>query len=308
MKSEALTRIPLLSLRHLESAVRLGTFDLAARELNVTPSAVSQQIKRIEDSLGHALFERSSNRVMPNARAVELGRILSEAFELVEAGVRQAMSDGGEQSVKIRLYQTWANRWLVPRLESFTRSHPDVAVEFETGFEAVDFSRTDADLALSMQAASTRTLLRKQIMTPRLTPVCTAAVASRLSSPGDLAQMARIASRNRMPDWQHWLVSAGYPQVDQRPMLVFSNSTLVYESALSGAGVAIAQVELVLSDLESGRLVQPFPLTIPSDTPICLFEPEMRGRRAAVRKFRAWLLSEIEGIVARTDAYLLTVR
>ncbi len=307
MKFDALTRVPLLSLRHLESAVRLGSFDLAARELNVTPSAVSQQIKRTEDSLGHSLFERSSNRVTPNARAMELGSILSEAFELIESGVRQAMTDGGEQSVKIRLYQTWANRWLVPRLEGFTRAHPEIAVEFETGIEMVDFSRTDADMAISTHAAQTRSARRKQIMTSRLTPVCTPALAARLTSPGDLAQVARIVSRNRMSDWQRWLDAAGYSQVDQRPMLVFSNSTLVYESALSGAGVAIAQVELVLNELESGRLVQPFPLALTSDTPIFLFEPEMRGRRAAVRKFRAWLLSEIDEIVARTDAYLLKV-
>ncbi len=305
MKPDALTRVPLLSLRHLEAAVRLGTFDLAARELNVTPSAVSQQIKRIEDTLGHALFERSGNRVTPNARAAGLGRMLSEAFELIESGVRQAMTDGGEQSVKIRLYQTWANRWLVPRLEGFTRAHPELAVEFETGIEAVDFSRTDADLALAMHAAPTRTVNRKQIMTPRLTPVCTPALAERLATPGDLAQVARIASRNRMLDWPRWLDAVGYPQIDQRPMLVFSNSTLVYESALSGAGVAIAQVELVLNDLESGRLVRPFPAAIPSDTPVYLFEPELRSRRAAVREFRAWLLSEIEAIVTRTDAYLL---
>lgn len=193
MKSDTLIRAPLLSLRYRESSVRLGSLDLAAQELNVTPSAVSQQIKRNEDSLSHALFE---------------------AFARVEAGVRQAMTDGGAQSVKIRLYQTWANRRLVPRLESFTRSHPNVAVEFETGIEAVDFSRTDADLALSVQAAPTRKLRRKQIMTPRLTPVCAPTLAARLSSPGDLAQVARIASRNRMPDWQHWLDAAGHPQID----------------------------------------------------------------------------------------------
>ncbi len=193
MKSDVLTRIPLLSLRNLESAVRLGTFDLAARELNVTPSAVSQQIKRIEDCLGCALFERASNRVTPNACALELGHILSEAFELIEAGVRQAMTDGGEQAVKIRLYQTWANRWLVPRLESFTRTHPDVAVEFETGIEAVDFSRTDAELALSLEAAPTRTVRCKQIMTPRLTPVCVPALAARLSTPGGGAQIQGLA-------------------------------------------------------------------------------------------------------------------
>jgi len=304
MKTDLLTRIPLLSLRHLEAAIRLGTFDLAARELNVTPSAVSQQIKRVEESLGHALFERSSNRVAPNARARELGRVLSEAFELVDFGLRQAMTGTSEQSVKIRLYQTWANRWLVPRLENFTRRHPEIAVEFETGVDAVDFSRTDADLALSTLTAQTRTVSGQQIMVPRLAPVCTPALARRLTRPEDLANVARIASRNRMADWPRWVEAQGLRQVDQRPLLVFSNSTLVYESALSGAGVAIAQVELVLADLESGRLVRPFPLTIRSDAPIMLYQHDIRVRRPSVRKFRSWMLSEIDALVARTDAYL----
>lgn len=307
MKTDFLTRIPLLSLRHLEAAIRLGTFDLAARELNVTPSAVSQQIKRIEESLGHALFERSSNRVTANARAVELGRILSEAFELVDFGLRQAMTGATEQSVKIRLYQTWANRWLVPRLEIFTRRHPEIAVEFETGVDAVDFSRTDADLALSTLTAQSRTISGRPIMVPRLAPVCTPAVARRLSRPEDLANVARIASRNRMTDWPRWLDAQGLQQLDQRPLLVFSNSSLVYESALSGAGVAIAQVELVMADLETGRLVRPFPLTIASDTPIMLFEHPIRVRRPSVRKFRNWMLGEIDALVVRTDSYLQSV-
>ena len=199
MKTGVLARIPLLSLRHLEATVRLGSFELAAKELNVTPSAVSQQIKRIEESLGQALFERSGNRATPNARALDLGRILSEAFELVDLGLRQAMAGAGEQSVKIRLYQTWANRWLVPRLESFTRSFPEIAVEFETGFGAVDFARTDVDLALSMQATQSPTISGQLVMVPRLAPVCTPTLAARLTAPAIAQGRARASmARNRV--------------------------------------------------------------------------------------------------------------
>lgn len=308
MRTDVLARFPLLSLRHLEAAIRLGSFDMAARELNVTPSAVSQQIKRIEASLGQSLFERSANRVVPNVRAQELGRVLSEAFERMDFGLRQAMSEAGEQSVKIRLYQTLANRWLVPRLERFTRQFPEIAVEFETGLDPVDFSRTDADLALSTEATASRSVHGEQVLVPRLCPVCTPAVMRRVTTAEDLAQLPRIASRNRMNDWPRWLEAAGQPQVDQRPLLVFSNSTLVYESALSGAGVAIAQLELVLGDLESGRLVRPFPDTINSDIAILLFEHETRRRRPSVRKFRDWLLDEIADLARRTDSYLSVAR
>lgn len=304
MKSDSLTRFPLLSLRHVEAAVRLGSFDLAAQELNVTPSAVSQQIKRVETGLGQPLFERSANRVIPNARARVLGGILSDAFEMIGGGLSQASGETGEDAVKIRLYQTWANRWLVPRLERFTRQYPEIAVEFETGMDPVDFSRSDADLVLAMPTSQPRMAKGEQVMVPRLCPVCAPSLAGRLRSLEDLGHVPRIASRNRMDDWQHWLEATAQPQIDQRPLLVFSNSTLVYESALSGAGVAIAQVELVLSDLQNGRLVRPFSMTVPADAPAFLFEPEMRRRRSPVRKFRSWLLQEIEDLVARADAYL----
>lgn len=302
MKTDLLARFPLLSLRHLEAAVRLGTFERAASELNVTPSAVSQQIKRIEAGLGRPLFDRTANRVVPNARALDLGRTLTEAFALIGTGLDLALSDAAAQSVKIRLYQTWANRWLVPRLERFTRRFPDIAVEFETGREAVDFARTDADLALSSEVQPSRLVRTRPVLIPRLAPVCTPALAERLRHPADLAQVARIASRNRMMDWPLWLEAEGQAQVDQRPLLVFSNSTMVYESALSGAGVAIAQVELVLGDLETGRLVRPFPRTIRSDTPILLLEHEARVRRPGVARFRSWMIEEIDALVARADA------
>lgn len=304
MTHPLLARYPLLSLRHLEAAVRLGSFDKAAAELKVTPSAVSQQIKRVEARLGHPLFERSANRVMANNRGRELGHILSEAFERIDAGLRRAMSEGGEHSVKIRLFQTLANRLLIPRLARFTRQFPDIAVEFETGFGPFDFSQSDVDLALSTEVAPGTKLISEPILTPRLCAVCTPDLGKKLKSLDDLANFPRIASRNRMHDWPRWLEAADLRMLDQRPLLVFSNSTLVYESALSGAGVAIAQLELVLGDLTSGRLVRPFPQTIQSDTPLYLFEPDTGLRRPSVRRFRKWLLDEVADLVRRTDAYV----
>lgn len=304
MKHDLLARYPLLSLRHLEAAVRLGSFDKAAAELKVTPSAVSQQIKRFEASLGHPLFERSANRVMANNRGKELAQVLSEAFDRIDFGLRRAASEGGAPSVKIRLYQTLANRLLIPRLAKFTRQFPDIAVEFETGFEPFDFSQTDVDMVFSTEVATGRKLVSEQVLVPRLCAVCAPEVMRNLNSLDDLANFPRIASRNRMHDWPRWLEAADLQKLDQRPLLVFSNSTLVYESALSGAGVAIAQVELVLGDLESGRLVRPFAQTIQSDSPLSLFEPDIAERRPSVRKFRKWLLEEIADLVRRTDVYL----
>ncbi|PJE28125.1 hypothetical protein CVM50_14275 [Pseudooceanicola marinus] len=100
-------------------------------------------------------------------------------------------------------------------------------------------------------------MTRVPLFTPHLLAVCTPAVAERLGPKVDLSLTTRIASRNRMEDWPNWMAAAGRTWDDKKPLMVFSNSTLVYEAALAGNGVAIAQLELVLQDLAEGRLVRP---------------------------------------------------
>ncbi|MDO1582562.1 LysR substrate-binding domain-containing protein [Rhizobium oryzicola] len=302
MNTSILSRIPLLALRHLEAAVRLGSFETAARELNVSASAVSQQIHRIERSIGFSLFERLGNRTVPTRRGLELGRVLTQAFDAIAIGVEEAASSGMSHGVKIRVYQTLANRWLIPNLEDFSRQYPEVSVEFETGSGDVDFSHTDADMAICFNAASSRRVLRQELFSSRLTPVCTPRVA--LENATDLASVPRISSRNRMSDWPTWLSASGFKQERQTRLLLFSNSTLAYEAALAGMGMVVAQIELVINDLQSGRLVQPFATCIRSQQSVALLEPEIRPRNPAATAFRQWVVQEVKALTHRTDLFL----
>ncbi|WP_386803822.1 LysR substrate-binding domain-containing protein [Litorisediminicola beolgyonensis] len=299
-----MSRLHLQGLRHLEAVVRLGTFDAAARELHVTPGAVSQHIKRLEDRLGVSLFHRYGNRSEPNDAARQIARTLSDAFEQIEQALEQGTGRSESASVKIKLYQTWANRWLIPRLEAFSEQYPDISVEFETGIESVDAGWGDLDMALSMRPDTSPNYTRVPLFTPRLLAVCTPAVAERLGPEVDLSRTARIASRNRMEDWPNWMAAAGLSADDKKPVMVFSNSTLVYEAALAGYGVAIAQLELVLQDLREGRLVRPAPTVIDAASPIVLLQPVSRARRGAARLFHKWLVVEAERLRTRTQAYL----
>lgn len=299
-----LGRVPLQSLRHLEAVVRNGTFEAAARELNVTSGAVSQQIKRLEDALGVGLFTRSGNRSIPNDRAVEIARTLNDAFSRIEAVLDAQTDRARSQVVKVKVFQTWANRWLIPRLDQFSQQFPDIAVEFFTGYGAVDLNREGIHLALHLGNSEDEGAVAVPLLTPHLAPVCTPAVAAGISGVRDLLQMPRIASRNRMQDWARWTAATEFVPDESRPLMVFSNSTLVYEAALAGNGVAVAQLELVLGDLQSGRLVRPLPQVVEAEGPLCLIMVDGAMRRPAPRHFRDWIITEADRLRQRTAAYL----
>lgn len=303
-ETSILSRLHLQSLRHLEAVVRLKTFEAAARELNVTPGAVSQQIRRLETNLGVSLFRRYGNRSEPTEAAVQMSQTLRDAFTQIENALDVATGKSETRAVKIKIFQTWANRWLIPRLEAFGQKHPGIAVEFETGIESVDAGWSDLDLALSLRSEQSPSFRRYPLFTPHLCPVCTPAVALQIASASSIERVPLIASRNRMSDWQGWLAETDYLADEQKPLMVFSNSTLVYEAALAGNGVAIAQLELVLPDLAAGRLERPFPEVIMADEPISLLQPVARARRAAPNLFRDWLIAEAELLRQRTEAYL----
>jgi LysR family glycine cleavage system transcriptional activator len=196
------------------------------------------------------------------------------------------------------------NRWLIPRLKAFSHQYPDISVEFETGIESVSAGWGNIDMALSMRPEESPDYTRVPLFTPHLLAVCTPAVAARLGPEVDLTRTTRIASRNRMEDWPNWLAAAGLSIDDKKPLMVFSNSTLVYEAALAGNGVAIAQLELVVQDLKEGRLMRPVPTVIDAVSPIVLLQPVSRSRRIAASLFHDWLVAEAESLRARTQACL----
>ncbi|WP_165223238.1 LysR substrate-binding domain-containing protein [Affinirhizobium pseudoryzae] len=302
-ETSILSRLHLQALRHLEAIVRLKTFEAAARELNVTPGAVSQQIRRLEENLGVPLFRRHGNRSEPTEAAIQIAQSLGDAFRGIEVALEQVV--GRElKAIKFRVFQTWANRWLIPRLDAFYQQHPGIAVEFETGIDTVDTDRPDLDMALTVRTVESAGHKLIPLFTPHLCPVCTPSVAVQLGPTLDLARVPLIASRNRMADWPRWLDRADRAANDQTPLLVFSNSTLVYEAAMAGNGLAIAQVELVLNDLLAGRLVRPFPEVIEANEPISIVLPTSRAHRGAPMAFRTWLLSEAALLRERTESYL----
>ena len=301
---------PLNGLRAFEAAGRHLSFSKAAQELNVTPAAISHQIKGLEDHLQVQLFRReprallltdAGQRALPEVRA---------AFEQLAEAV-EGLRDAGEASqhvLTVSAVPSLSAKWLVPRLDRFRRQHPEIDVLLDATGTLVDFSREqEIDMGLRYGTGDYPGLETIRLAPGDVVPVCSPEVANAdppLQRPEDLATRTLIHTRwgsgATDPDWGEWLRSAGVSDVDSRRGPRFNHSEYALQAALQGQGVALVMRVLVEDDLAAGRLVAPF------DTPgsgpgrdraprfsYWIVVPKAKLKLKRVRAFRDWLLDEM---------------
>jgi LysR family glycine cleavage system transcriptional activator len=301
---------PLNGLRAFEAAGRHLSFSKAAQELNVTPAAISHQIKGLEDHLQVQLFRReprallltdAGQRALPEIRA---------AFEQLAEAV-EGLRDAGEASqhvLTVSAVPSLSAKWLVPRLDRFRRQHPEIDVRLDATGTLVDFSREqDIDLGLRYGTGDYPGLETIRLAPGDVVPVCTPEVANAdppLRRPEDLATRTLIHTRwgsgATDPDWGEWLRSAGVPDVDSRRGPRFNHSEYALQAAMQGQGVALVMRVLVEDDLAAGRLVAPFDAAdggrgrdrCPQFS-YWIVAPKAKLKLKRVRAFRDWLLDEM---------------
>ncbi len=291
---------PLNALRVFEAAARLLSFTKAAEELHVTPGAVSQQIKALEEFIGAPLFRRQKRSLLLTDEAQAALPVLREGFDrLADAGrLLSARTESGKLTVSIA--PSFAAKWLVPRLDRFQERHPDVDVWVSADMEVVDFAAADVDLAIRYGPGGYEGVVVEQLMAETIVPVCSPRllVGDRpLRAPADLARFALLHDGSpdkdeSSPTWPMWLKAAGVSAIDGKRGPKFNQSSLVIEAAVAGRGVALAKQQLALADLEAARLVIPFDLTTPSAFAYFIVHPHSRGHSPAVKAFKAWLHAE----------------
>jgi LysR family glycine cleavage system transcriptional activator len=280
-----------------EAAGRTLSFVRVARELHVTPGAVSRQIQALEEHLGAKLFLRHHKRVelTPVGREylAEIGPSLGR-IAAVSARIRGASSRG---ALSICSYPTFAIRWLLPRWGRFYDRFPEIDVRLTTSLNPVDFARDDYDLAIQVAdvGRSRPGLVSHRLVDVVVFPVSSPAVARELRTPGDLARQTLVHSAARPLDWARWLETAGIVGVDPAKGLRFESLNLAIQAAIEGIGVAMGLEALIRDDLAQGRLVRPFAAARRSGRPFHLVYPETRAGDAKVMAFRDWLLDEAAG-------------
>lgn len=286
--------IPLSTLRAFEAAARLLSFEKAASELHVTASAVSQQVARLEDRLGTPLFERQHRKVALTDAGRELSRPMIKAFGAIDRALIAAQHSAQHDSIKLAIYQTWASRWLIPRLGEFSRAFPKVDVQFETGLDQVDLERSDFDFAVRWLEARSVPEAAHALFEEILVPVCAPALAKQLGKLEDLAAVSFIRSANRPDDWSAWLAANGTLNVNGHGSLKFSNTSLALGAATTGAGVLVGQVHLFLPELASGALVMPFKTGVRTGRSLYLLASPLALQRSSNAAFMAWIVDEAQ--------------
>jgi len=294
---------PLNSLRAFEAAARHSSFRLAAAELFVTPGAVSQQVRQLEDYLGLSLFERLPRAV----RLTRAGQDLFAAATRHLRGIAQAVERLKPQpdTMTISTVPTFASRWLMPRLPHFTMRCPSVEVRVDATPDVVDLEQERYDLAVRYGKGSYPGVHARLLFQGIVAPLCSRAYRAEHfdgRDPDQAWRTVRLLHENPPDDyWPGWREGTGLAATDAEAGMYFSHGLLALSAAIEGQGVALQPIEFVERELASGALVLADEHYYDTGRGYYLLWPR-RELRPAVENFRDWLLNEMESSVPASAA------
>ena len=295
-------RLPSLNaLRAFEAAARHLSLTKAARELHVTPAAVSHQLKALEADLGVTLLRRVKGEFVLTETAQAALPVLRAGFDRIGEAARRLRADEARDFLTISAGATFAASWLVRRLGHFSQAHGDIEVRLQTSDETVDFARDGVDIAIRFGAGSYPGLAAIRLFDEEIYPVCSPNLPKPgrpLEQPGDLAGHTLLHvewSRHEGEtfDWEMWLKAAGAGDVDASRGPRFSHTNLALQSAIEGQGLALGSDSLARDDLASGRLIRPFEVALAVNFAYYLVYPEATADWPKIAAFRHWILAEI---------------
>jgi LysR family transcriptional regulator, glycine cleavage system transcriptional activator len=245
-------------LRAFEAAARLQSFALAARELCLTPSAISHQVKELEEYFGRPLFIRRNRRIEPTPEALRLLDSLSRVFDVIESACAEVSLAPRAQVLAVYCPPSFAVKWLAPRLPDFARHYPDITLRLSTGPEAVDLNRAqEIDVAISYGSALERPgIVTEALGREPLVPMCAPALLEHAPTVEQLLQQATlIESALSRVTWRDWFDANGLPMPD-RPRPSFDRAALAISAAVDSMGLVLESVRLAERELARGELVE----------------------------------------------------
>src|SRR3954454_11937939 len=250
---------PLAMLRAFATAGRLESFRDAARELGVTPSAISHQVAGMERWVGAPLFERSARQVRLTAIGRALSADLNVAMEMTFASLTRARREAAETVLHISASPLFTNAWLAARLARFQDNHPDMVLQIEASSEPPSFETDRPDVAIHAVLEPPSGIVAHKLIDLRAIPLCAAALTPSLREPGDLARATLIDVTSAPVGWRDWLEAQGLTKFAIRSTLSFDNLPSALEAAVAGLGVVLATSPLALDTSAAMQLVAPFP-------------------------------------------------
>lgn len=287
---------PLSAVRVFEAAARHENFTTAAAELGMTQAAVSYQIRLLEERLGTILFRREKKRVYLTDAGARIAPQLTRAFDAIDGAFARLRAED-EAMLTISTSNTFANTWFAWRLGGFQMAHPDMAVRLAATDALADFVTDDVDVAVRSGRGPWPDLAAELLFRVNFTPMCSPDFLARHGgalAPADLLRLPLISPHDIW--WPYWLREAGVdvPEGSIRPGIRLDSQAHEGNAALAGQGVAMLTPFFWREDLKAGRLVRPFAQVSTRGFGYWLVYPEYRRHVAKIKRFRDWLLAEVE--------------
>lgn len=294
---------PLNALRAFEAAARAGSYVAAAEELGVSPAAVSQQVRNLEEYLGKQLFMRFNNRVVLTDAGQAVYAGASESLQAISTLTEQIMSGHARSRLVISVITSIAERWLESRLAAFARQHPSIRIDLRVEQDPVDFARHNIDLRIcygaNLYTEMTVILLKQDEVLPLCSPsylernVDAKTLGMKAVPHDDLIHTNWGPMFFSHPTWKAWYAKAGLNRPDDLKGYQIGTSGLVLDMARDGVGVALGQRMMASGDLAAGRLVSLSDVTIKLGHPYCIVHPHSKSRKAGLQALIEWLAKDL---------------
>ncbi len=282
---------PMSALCAFEAAARLQNFTAAAAELNLTQSAVSRQIRLLEDMLGAELFVRERQTVQLNKAGETYAREIRDALRKVSSATLGFRANPGGGTLNLGILPTFGTRWLAPRLPAFFARHPGITVNLSTRPEPFDFGAESVDAAIHFGQAQWPGAELDLLMRETVAPTCSPGLLAqyRFAAPADLLQAPLLHLQSRPDAWERWFDAMGLAVNDVHGMLV-DQFALAAQAAISGLGVALLPQFLVQPELQRGDLVLALDAPVQSEHRYYLAWPPSRANYPPLIAFRQWIV------------------
>jgi len=295
-------RLPQLGfIQGFEAAARHLSFTKAAEELFITQSAVSRQVKALEDHLGVTLFERRQRALALTESGHALYRVATDVLERLQAATDQLRASGRSRQLSLTTTTGFASLWLIPRLQRFTSLHPDVDVRISATTMVINLERSLVDLAVRYCRPEDVPERAIRLFGEEVVVVCGRSLlhdrSRPLKRPQDLKHHVLLHfdyAGAQFLDWGTWLTSLGIGELRPAGALHFSQYEQMIQAAISGQGVALGRQPLVNDLLGSGVLVMPFRKAVVGSRAYFIIESPLAAGKPYVREFAAWLMEELQ--------------
>ncbi len=287
---------PLRALTAFEAAARLGSFRAAATELGITRSAVSHQVKLLEDRMGLTLFRRDARRAELTTVGQSYFPTIKDAFDQIEAHTKAVKPSTVDNELTIQVYVTVALKWLIPRLHDFERRFPDMKVRLSTSYIDWDFDERNVDVGVVLARNKSPDHYYAPLFQSMLVPVCSPKLMqgdNALKTPDDLKKHKLIDVYTAEEDWQIWLDGANVKTTKTQNRLSVDSYILAQEAAIEGRGVAMTIGPFASEEIKLGRLIQPFPLRVPHKHQWYFACAAEHRKKNKIRRFEDWLMKQV---------------